>query len=127
MVKLAVAVTLAWPLVWMVAVESERFADAPPALALAAKLTTPPATGSMGLLAVTVTASGLVKVAPAVADWGVLPATGVMVKPWLWKAPISGWEARGSPRWSVVMPLTAVPAPMAALPGRRAMVRVGPP
>ena len=34
---------------------------------------------------------------------------------------------RDAPRWSVVMPLTAVPAPMAALPGRRAMVWVGPP
>ena len=46
---------------------------------------------------------------------------------WLWKAPMSGGEASGSPRWSVVMPLTAVPAPMAGLPGKRAMVSVGPP
>ena len=34
---------------------------------------------------------------------------------------------RDAPRWSVVTPLSAVPAPMAALPGKSAMVSVGPP
>ena len=38
-----------------------------------------------------------------------------------------GRRVEGSPRWSVVIPATAVPAPMAGLPGRRAMVWVGPP
>ena len=45
----------------------------------------------------------------------------------VWKAPMSGGESSGTPRWSVVTPLTAVPLPMAGLPGRRAMVWVGPP
>ena len=40
---------------------------------------------------------------------------------------MSGGESSGSPRWSVVTPVTAVPAPMAGLPGSRAMVWVGPP
>ena len=53
---LAVAVTLAWPLT-MVAVAAESVAEAP--AAGAAKLITPPSTGSTGLLAVTATASGL--------------------------------------------------------------------
>ena len=53
---------------------------------------------------------------------------GVRVNPWLWNAPMSGLGlSSGSPRWSVVTPLTAVPAPMAALPGSRARVWVGPP
>ena len=54
-----------------------------------AKLTTPPSTGSTGLLAVTVTASGLANAVPTAADCGVLPATAVRAKPWLWKAPMS--------------------------------------
>jgi hypothetical protein len=29
---------------------------------------------------------------------------------WIWKAPMSGCESSGWPRWSVVMPLTTVPA-----------------
>ena len=91
------------------------------------KVTVPPATGSSGLLAVTTTASGSAKAVPSVVCWRVLPATGVIVNPWLWKAPISGGESSGSPRSSVVTPLTAVPAPMAGLPGKRAMVAVGPP
>ena len=71
----------------------------------AVKVTMPPATGSIGLLAVTTTASGLAKAVPSVVCCGVLPATGVRVKPWLWKAPMSGGESSGSPRWSVVTPL----------------------
>src|SRR5207249_3457940 len=42
-------------------------------------------------------------------------------------APRLGGLARGLPAWSVVMPATAAPAPMAGLPGSRASVRVGPP
>ena len=82
------------------------------------KLTTPPSTGSTGLLAVTVTASGLLKNPPTAAVCGVLPATGVRVKPWLSKAPMSTvpLSMRTEPRWSVVTPLTTTPAPMAGLP-----------
>ena len=82
------------------AVAAERLADAP--VAGTAKVMTPPSTGSTGLIAVTVTASGLANGLPVVADCGVLPATGVRVKPWLWKAPMSTWPVRGWPRWSVV-------------------------
>ena len=35
---------------------------------------------------------------------------------------MSGGESSGSPRWSVVTPVTAVPAPMAGLPGSSAIV-----
>ncbi len=45
--------------------------------------------------------------------------------PWNWKAPKSGGELTGKPRWSVAMP--AAPLPRAGLPGSRAMVWVGPP
>ena len=58
------AVTEATPSEPMVAVVAERFAEAP--LAGAVKVKTPPATGSTGLLAVTVTASGLAKAVPTV-------------------------------------------------------------
>ena len=61
----------------------------------------PPSTGSAGLLAVTATASGLANAVLTTAVCGVLPATGVRVKPWLWKAPMSTRPARGNPRWSV--------------------------
>ena len=60
---LGVAVTPAWPLA-MTAAESAKVAVAPLAAALAMKVTTPPSTGSTGLLAVTVTASGLLKGSP---------------------------------------------------------------
>ena len=124
--EFASAVTDATPLDPMVAVVAERFAEAP--LEGAVKVTTPPATGSTGFLAVTVKARGLVKSVSTVADCGVLPVTAETVNPWLWKAPTSGWgESRGSPRWSVVTPATAMPAPMAGLPGRRGTVWVGPP
>ena len=122
----AVAVTEATPLLPIAAVPLDSPADAP--LDGAVKVTTPPATGSTAFLAVTVTPSGSANAAPVIADCGESPGTTVRVKPWLWKAPMSGsGESRGSPRWSVVMPLTAVPAPMAGLPGSRAMVSVGPP
>ena len=95
---------------------------------LATKLTTPPSTGSTGLLAVTVTASGLANGVPMSDVCGVLPGTGVRVKPWLSKAPMSTAPTRPSPRWSVAgTPAPLVPASMAGLPGSRAMVWVGPP
>ena len=76
----------------------------------------------------TVTASGLAKPAPGAADCGVLPAHRREGEPLaLEGADVGRGASSGSPRWSVVMPLTAVPAPMAGLPGRRAMVWVGPP
>ena len=48
--------------------------------------------------------------------------------PWFWKAPMSVAPevGRDAPRWSVVTPLTAVPAPMAPLPGNSPRVLVGP-
>ena len=111
----------------MVAVDPEISAPAPSVLGLRVNATTPPATGSIGLLATTVTASGLAKPAPGAADCGVLPLTAWRVNPWLWKAPMSGVASSGSPRWSVVTPLAAAPAPRAGLPGRRAIVSVVPP
>ena len=126
-VPLAVAFTAACPSA-MTAAADERVAEAPFA-GVTAKLTTPPATGSTGFLAVTVTVSGFAKGLPSSADCGVLPETGVIVKPWLWKAPISiPCAEHGFPRWSVVGTLfPATPPPIAGLPGRRAMVEVGPP
>ena len=35
---------------------------------------------------------------------------------WVWKAPVGLRKSRGGPRWSAVMPGTAVPASMAGLP-----------
>ena len=63
---------------------------------LATKLTTPPSTGSSGLLAVTDTASGLANGVPMSQVCGVLPATSVRVKPWLSKAPMSTAPTRAS-------------------------------
>ena len=59
----------------MTAEEGDKNAVAPLAAGWATKLTTPPLTGSIGLLAVTVTASGLANAVPMVAVWGVLPGT----------------------------------------------------
>ena len=85
---LAVAMTLAWPLLPMVTgLVVLRLAEAP--LAGAEKVTIPPATGSRGLLAVTMTAKGLAKGELTGVPCGVLPATGVKVNPWLSKAPMS--------------------------------------
>ncbi len=115
----------AWPLP-MTADGAERIAKAP-WVAVLAKLTTPPLTGSIGLLAVTVTAR-LANGVPMGDVCGVLPGTDVIVKPWLSKAPMSTVPTRADPRWSVVgMPAPLVPASMAGLPGSRAMVCVGPP
>ena len=125
MAPLDVALTWATPSVPMIADVPERFAEAPVGPEVTLKVTTPPATGSTGLLAVTVTARG--KVASIAALCAVLPPSGSMVNPWLWKAPMSTDAPIGSPRWSVVIPWIDVPAPMAGLPGKRAMVRVGPP
>ena len=64
----------------------------------------------------------------------VIPEAVVLVDPEVdstarvvWNAPISTRVPRSSPRWSVVMPETTVPAPMARLLGSRAIVSVGPP
>ena len=87
---MAVAVTLAWPPL-IVAVSAERPAEAPLA-GLTVKPMTPPSTGLVNwlvLLAVTVTASGLTKSVPTAVVCGVLPVTGVRMKPWSWKAPMS--------------------------------------
>src|SRR5690242_13285944 len=125
-VALALAVTDATPSDPMVAAGGESSAEAP--LLGAAKAITPPATGSTEFLALIVTARGLGNGNSSVVDCGVLPATRVRTNPWLWNAPMSGLgESSGSPRWSDVIPLACVPAPIAGLPGRRAMVSVGPP
>ena len=110
----------------MLAVAAESVAER--SLAGAVNVKMPPATGSTGLLAATLTARGFANAVPVAVDCGVLPGMGVSVKPWLWKAPMSGLgESSGSPRWSLVTPVTAMPAPKAGLPGSRAMVWVGPP
>ena len=129
--ELAVAVTWAEPSAPMVAVPADRVAAAPSA-GLTVNVTTPPATGSAGLLAVTVTASGLAK---AVAGRrGLRRAAGdrrqgeslalegadvdrAAHDPRL--AALVGGDAGG------IRPL--LPASMAGLPGSRAMVGVGPP
>ena len=46
---------------------------------------------------------------------------------WVWKAPISGGESSGKPRWSVVTPGIVVPLPMAGLPASNGTVHVAPP
>ena len=79
----------------------------------------PPATGSTGFLAVTVTTSGLAKASPVGADCGVVPAAAVRKNPWLWKAPMSTATSRGSPRWSVARPLMGVPAPRREAAGQK--------
>ena len=111
----------------MTAVEAERLAEAPFVAGMTVNVMMPPATASPAFLAVTITASGFAKAAPTAPTWSVLPVTGVRVKPWLWKAPMSGGESSGSPRWSALTPFVAEPAPIARLPGSKAMVCVGPP
>ncbi len=76
---------------------SRKNTPAPLAAGATSKRTTPPLTGSTGLLAVTLTAR-LANAAPMFAVCGVLPATGVSVKPWLSKAPMSGAPTRPWPR-----------------------------
>src|ERR1700679_1674060 len=94
--ELSAATTEAMPSAAIVAVLDVRPAEAPEDGTV--NVTVPPATGSSGLLAVTTTARGLAKAVPAVVCWGVLPVTGVIVKPGVWKAPMAGGERRGSPR-----------------------------
>ena len=96
---------LAWPLA-MTTEEVDNSAEAPLAAGLAMKVTTPPSTGSTGLLAVTVTASGLVngvavvrRLRGAAGDGGdgeALALEGADVD-----EPLT---MRGRPRWSVVTP-----------------------
>jgi hypothetical protein len=73
--------TEAEPSVPRVTVPALRAAEAPEEGAV--KLTTPPATGSIGSLAATMTASALGNATPSLVCCGVLPATGVSVNPWL--------------------------------------------
>ena len=85
---MAVALTLAWPPA-ITAELAESVAEAPSLAGATVKLTTPPFTGSTGLLAVTITARELANAEPTLADCGVLALTGGKVNPWLSKAPIS--------------------------------------
>ena len=117
--------TDATPLLPIVAVSLESVAEAP--LDGAANEITPPATGSCGSLAVTLTLNGLVKAVLIIADCGVPPLTRVSVNPWLWKAPMSSGAGSSDAALVGGHAGTAVPVPMAALPGRSAMVWVGPP
>ncbi len=125
---LGATVAAAWPPA-MTAEEANTIAVAPLVARWATNVTTPPFTGSTGLLALTVTASGLAKSVPMFTVWGVLPATSVRpVKPWLSKAPMSMAPTRPRPRWSVAgMPAPLLPALIAGLPGSKATVWVGPP
>ena len=126
---LAVAATLAVPLAPMVAGFPLSVADAP--LCGGVNVTRPPATGSLGLLAMTVATSGAGKAVSMPVDWP-LPEVTAMVNPLDSKAPMSTTPLtmRERPRWSVVTPAgmrALLPASMAGLPGSRAIVWVGPP
>src|ERR1700735_4934801 len=108
--ELAVAVTCAMPPDPMVALAAGRVAAAPFPAGFTEKLTTPPATGSTGLIGVTITDSGLVDASSVATAWGVLPVTTENVNPWLWNAPMSGVELDGGrPRSSVETPGIVVP------------------
>src|SRR5687767_11734659 len=109
----------------MVATLPLTLADAPAADRTGANVTRPPATGSPNALE-TVAVTGAAKVVPTYVDWPP-PTLAATLKPRLWKAPMSTWPGRATPRWSVVTPATTAPAPRAGLPGSSAMVRVGPP
>ncbi len=126
---LAVAVTLTVPSAMIVAGLSVRVADAP--LCGGVNVTRPPATGSIGLLAVTVATSGFENAVKMPVDWP-LPEVTAMVNRLDSKAPMSTTPptTRGRPRWSVVTPAgisSLLPESMAGLPGSRAIVWVGPP
>ena len=122
--------TLAVPAALKVAGLPPIVADAP--LGGGVNPTRPPATGSLGFLAVTVTTrrdDGKAVSTPV--DWP-LPEVTAIVNPLDSKAPMSTTvlTMRGRPRWSVVTPAgmrALLPAPMAWLPGSKAMVCVGPP
>ena len=94
----ALAVTWADPPGPMVADVAEMVPVAPFEAAERLNVNTPPATGSTGFLAVTVTARGLLNWLPKKTPCGVLPATAARVNPWLWKAPMSGSPPMGSLR-----------------------------
>ena len=127
---LAVALKLAVPAVLMVAGLPLIVADAP--FSGGVNLTRPPATGSLGFLAVTFTTSPVDgKAVSTPVDWP-LPEVTAMLNPLDSNAPMSTTvlTMRGRPRWSVVMPegtRELLPEPMAWLPGSKAMVCVGPP
>ena len=87
--SLGAAVTAAWPPAMTAEVADKRSPRHHSPRDSATNVTTPPSTGSTGLLAVTATASGSAKAVPMAAVCGVLPATAVSVKPWLSKAPMS--------------------------------------
>src|SRR4051812_50022462 len=93
------AVTLAVPVALRVTTLPLRLADAP--LAGGVKVTRPAATGSLELLAVTVTTSGAAKGVSTPADWP-LPEGTAMGNPPDSKAPMSttGVAMRGRPRWA---------------------------
>ena len=125
------AVRLAWPLAPIVAVlGSEGHAGA--ADAVAVKLTTPPSTGSTGLLAVTVTASGLANAVPTMRRLRRAAGDGRDREALALEGADVDGAARGRPRCRAVGSAWAadavdVPASIAGLPGSRAMVWVGPP
>src|SRR4051794_40402894 len=112
----------------MVTVVAESVAEAPPT-GVTAKLTTPPSTGSIESLAVTVMANALGNGWLIGVDWELVPWTSASLKPWLWKAPMSGAIpfGRATPRWSVPGAPLGVPALIAGLPGSTGIVGVGPP
>ena len=123
------AVTAAWPLV-MTAAGSKNIAVAPLDAGWPTKVATPPLTGSTGLLAVTLTASGWAKAVPMLEVCGVAPVTTATVKPWLSKALRCHGGRPGSGRgWSFAGDVRSAgaSASIAGLPGSSAMVWVGPP
>ena len=106
----------------MVAGFPEIVADAP--LDGGVNVTEPPATGSIGLFALTVAISGSANAPLAV--WPP-PEVAEIVNPPDSKAPMSTAPTRGMPRSSTVGAPVLVPASMAGLPGRRAKVSAVPP
>ena len=102
-VPLAVAVTLAVLTALIVAGLPLKIADAP--LSGGVNVTRPPATGSFGLLAVTVATSGAGKAVKIGVDCP-LPDVTAIVNRFDSKAPMSTMTStmRASPRWSVVIP-----------------------
>ena len=111
----------------MMAVVADSSAPVPAPSRVMTKDTTPPTTGSAAFRASTITTRGLAKASPVAADCGAGSGSQGEEEPLaLEGADVTGTSS-GEPRWSVTLPLTAVPAPMAGLPGRSAMVWVGPP
>ena len=112
----------------MIAEVSERFAEAPVGPGLTAEGHDAAGHRLDGVVGRDGDGQGLAKAAPIAAVCGVLPPTGVEGEALaLEGADVDGRVERLAALVGGDRPWTAVPAPMAGLPGKRAMVWVGPP